>query len=618
MAGALQVRVLDRQREVYAGDFTGAVELGRQSDSREGLYTDRPLPGGGWRVIIAPLDEDTISRQHAHLDPLAEGRVRLTNRSGKVPIGLSDGSELAARASCELDLPASLRLGRRVVEVRPLDRVEPPVRSLDSDVAPPSQQSQAGSGFPTLAAIGNLDVEHLLRLLQAAMAVLHSAATSTDFFQKAAQGVVDIVGCDCGRVLLLEDGQWKIAAVYAPPSGTLAPGEAPPAPPGNSSWRASRQLLQRVLRDKRTFWISPEHADPQTSDSLRGVEVVVASPILDRGGEVIGVLYGDCRCDPLGTGRARITELEARLVELLASGVATGLARMEQEKAAVEAEVRFGQFFTPALARQLTLQADLLDGRESEVSLLFADIRSFSRLSGRLGAAETVRLIGDVMAALSDCVLAHRGVLVDYIGDELIAMWGAPETQPDHARLACRAALDMLGVLPRLNEAWQGKLQEPLDLGIGVNTGPAWVGNVGTRHKFKYGPLGHTVNVASRVQGATKYLRARLLITAETKRQLGEDFATRRLCQVRVVNVADPLHLYELTANPTPEWLELKARYEQALEEFEQGRCKESAGQLGGLLLAGDGPAMVMCWRALHYDVLPAGPFDPVWDLPGK
>src|SRR5262249_42295781 len=152
------------------------------------------------------------------------------------------------------------------------------------------------------------------------------------------------------------------------------------------------------------------------------------------------------------------------------------------------------QFFTKELSEQLALEPDLLEGRDEEVTVLFSDIRDFSRISERLGPARTVEWGGDVMETLSECVLAHRGVLIDYIGDELMAMWGAPVKQEDHARLACRAALDMLGQVETLNQRWQSILGGPLRLGTGINTGVARVGNTGTRRKFKYGPLGNTVN----------------------------------------------------------------------------------------------------------------------------
>jgi adenylate cyclase len=618
MAGTLHLQVMDRHNEVYSGELSGSIELGRQNDGREELYRERLIDRGRWRLVIAPLDEDTISRQHALVELQESGKVRLTNRSSKVPIRLSDGTELGPNgASCVLDLPAMLAIGRRTVQLQTRGGgAGPRLRALVSSVLPPGQATVPGhlsmvaSRFPTITDSDGID--SLLRCVQTTMDVLHSAATSTDFFQKAAQAVVDMTICESARVLLWEQEKWTTAVVCTAP-GTHA----------DQNWKPSQLVLRDVLQQKRTFWFSPDRTENEMSESLMGVEVVVAAPILNRDGGVLGVIYGECRARTLAGRRiVRETfgELDARLVELLASGVATGLARMEHEKAALEAEVRFGQFFTKDLARELAVQKDLLTGQEREVSLLFADIRNFTNHSHVLGPAETVRLIGDVMGALSECVLATQGVLVDYIGDELMAMWGAPKQQPDHARLACRAALGMLSRLPDLNRAWEGKLGRRLDLGIGVNTGPAWVGNMGSIHKFKYGPLGETVNLASRVQGATKYLRCRLLITEDTRRKLDETFTTRRICKVRVVNVKEAVTLHELIPTDTTTGAELKARYEQALTEFEAQHWREAARRLGNLLALypEDGPALLLAWRALQNEVDQVENHDPVWELPGK
>jgi adenylate cyclase len=349
------------------------------------------------------------------------------------------------------------------------------------------------------------------------------------------------------------------------------------------------------------------------------VKAVIAAPILDRRGEVIGVLYGDRRREGMGIA-SPVTKVDAMLVELIATGVAAGLARLQQEKAALTARIQFEQFFTAELARQLEAQPDLLEGREAEVTILFCDIRSFSRFSERLGPARTVAWISDVMAVLSDCVLAHRGVVVDYIGDELMAMWGAPEKQADHARLACTAALVMQEQLPKLNERWQSFLGEPMDLGIGINSGVARVGNTGSPRKFKYGPLGNTVNLASRVQGATKYLRSRLLITGSVHAQLTTEFDARELCTARVVNIAEPVDLYELVGRATPTWLELKMGYEEALKRFENKEFRQAARILGRLCMEypNDGPSLFLLSRAVNCMVEDPADFDPVWVLAGK
>jgi adenylate cyclase len=610
MPGSFKVRVFEGAQDIFQRELSEAIELGRQSDSLEDLYSCRQVTGGRWRGVIARLDEDTLSRHHALLEPLDDDHVRVTNVSAKVPIRLPDGSDLAAGRSRDLEMPAELHVGGRRVRLESAGPRGSILCSLPTPLQIPGQGVLGGTRFPSaLSVAADVNMEELVRWLQTTVNLLQSAANSSDFFQKAADAVVEMVGLHSGRVLLRENGHWKSVAERRDPS-LRSQSLSPP----------SMHVLQCVVQDKRTFWQSQDLSALPITESLVGVEVVVAAPILDASGQVIGALYGDCRCDSRSPGRQLITKVEAMLVELLAGGVAAGLARIEQEKKVMEAEIRFSQYFTKELSRQLALQPDLLAGRNSEVTLLFCDIRGFSRICERLGPAKTVAWIGDVMGELSDCVLAHRGVLVDYIGDELLAMWGAPEEQADHATLACRAALDMFARLPALNERWEKELAEPMVLGVGVNSGLVHVGNMGSRHKFKYGPLGHHVNLASRVQGATKYLRVRLLVTEFTRVGLGPEFHTRRLCQVRVVNIEGPVNLYELAAHGTDAWLEIKARYEEALDAYERGRFRPAARMLGNLLAQhpDDAPSLLLLSRAVNAMVDDPSKFSPVWDLPGK
>ncbi len=126
--------------------------------------------------------------------------------------------------------------------------------------------------------------------------------------------------------------------------------------------------------------------------------------------------------------------------------------------------------------------------RDAAVTLLFCDIRRFSSFSEVLGPQGTFELINDVMEVISECVIEHGGVLVDYIGDELMAMWGAPAACDDQAMLACRAGVDAVRRLPELNQRWRSRLGGDLDFGVGINSGTARVGNAASPRKFKYGP----------------------------------------------------------------------------------------------------------------------------------
>jgi adenylate cyclase len=278
------------------------------------------------------------------------------------------------------------------------------------------------------------------------------------------------------------------------------------------------------------------------------------------------------------------------------------------------------QFFPPEVARQFLDRPEVLEeGTQTAISVLFCDIRGYSRISRRLGPANTIEWVSSVMEELTDCILRNNGVLVDFIGDELMAMWGAPANQPDHADLACRTALEMFACLPGLNQRWKQKLGETMSFGIGINSGIAWVGNSGTRRKFKYGPSGDTVNVGSRVQGTTKYLKAPLVVSRSTHDQLRGPFESRRLGSVEVVNIAEPVELYEIVRPDTPHWPELKRRYEEALGLYESEKLPEAAQLLGSLIAShgATGPPLALMARTIEGLLVPEK-WSKVLKLPGK
>jgi adenylate cyclase len=610
MTAAFQLRVIDEEkRTVFIGEYSKLVEVGRQDRGEPGPFNQR-FEHDRWRLVVAPLTEDTISRHHLSLEPLTDATFRVRNRSKTLPVRLATGEELKPGESRDLPFPSHVILGKKLLRVVATEPISNHLNELPEATLPPGAFDNLATrmGAMNLPELKGYDPAGMIRWLRAAMDVLQAAATSSDFFDKAAQAAAEMVGLDSVSVWLLKGDEWVLEAQQITPK--LA--GIPRAP-------ASRRVLNKVRQRAKTLWDKPE-ANASATSSLESVAAVVAAPILNRLGEVIGALYGDRSfLGQAGRLRGEITEVQAMLIELLAGGIAAGLERLRQEQAAVAARVQFEQFFTHDLARQLEKQPDLLKGRESEVTLLFCDIRGFSRISETLGPAKTVEWINDVMGVLSDSVLAHQGVLVDYIGDELMAMWGAPTEQADHATLACRAALDMLERLPQLAERWSPALGERFDLGIGINTGTARVGNTGTIRKFKYGPLGTTVNLASRVQGATKHFKARVIITGATQSLIDDGFATRRLGKVRVINIHDPVELYELVGCHFPDWTEVKGGYEKALDHFEAGHFRPAAGLLANIQLnhPSDGPSLILLSRVINA-LCESEPFDPVWTLASK
>jgi adenylate cyclase len=229
------------------------------------------------------------------------------------------------------------------------------------------------------------------------------------------------------------------------------------------------------------------------------------------------------------------------------------------------------------------------------------------------------------MERLTERIVEHGGAIVDYAGDGILAMWNAPLKQADHAARACRAALAMLGELPELNARWSGEAAGSLVLGIGINTGEALVGNTGSQRKFKYGPHGHTVNVASRIQDATKRFKLPSLITEPTRACLPADFLTRRIGRVVLPGVAQPVVAYELFGrDQSPEWVHLRDTYEAALALFEAGQWARACHALTPLLDA-DGERAIYDWPTLKlmrraWDCLesPPDPFDPIIEVSSK
>jgi adenylate cyclase len=278
-------------------------------------------------------------------------------------------------------------------------------------------------------------------------------------------------------------------------------------------------------------------------------------------------------------------------------------------------EQELARYFTPRLARQLLRQPELLaTGRSIEVSALFCDMVGFSRVSERLGPEQTIEWLSAVLAAMSDCVMAEDGVLVDYTGDQIMALWGAPHHQPDHADRACRCAAAMLQKLPALNARWHSIVGQDTAVSIGINTGAAFVGSIGTPQKFKFGALGNTVNLASRVQGVTRHMGTPVLLTEHTLARLQTPPAARRLGSVRVNNIEAPVSLYELFPAPDESTARLITGYETALAHCESGTLDAASAELCSLLedFPADGPSLLLMSRTI------GGDFEKVWTVPGK
>jgi adenylate cyclase len=598
----IRIYVANKVERVTFEHGSGPLELGRGPG--------RELP----RRMIQDL---LVSKDQLRIEALPGDRLRLESLSQKVAVILANGQKIKPGEFKELDLPVRFTVGETLIEVSPIIAAPPvdplALRTIERPVTVSSTSETMA--LPSLHLDKATSNEQFARWLETVVAVQRSAASSSEFYEETARAVVELIGLDCGFVLLGEgDGEregaaWDVVARH-PPQATL-------------ETMVSRAVLERVRHEQRTYYQVLTGGTLTATVSMQGLGAVVAAPIFaDPGDRVVGVVYGARRLRG-GESEVAIRPLEAQLVQVLATAAGAGLARLSSEKQAARRLVQLEQFFSPNLVQELVRDTTLLEGRKREVTVLFVDIRGFSRIAERLDPGEACQLVGDLMEQVTSRVHDHRGVVVDYYGDGLLALWNAPVEQPDHALLACRAALAILAELPGLNARWGKRIGGTLGLGIGLNTGSALVGNTGSRTKLKYGPLGHTVNLASRVEGATRQLGVPILITEWTYKRLAGALAARRICKVRVAGIAGAVDLYELYP-PEAEgpWRVLGKTYEEGLAHFEAGRWDEAYQVLNTLLVGPEGrrdlPTLSLLGRTIECLKSQPQNFDPVLELSSK
>lgn len=615
----LRVSVFEDDRELWSGDVLPPLEVGRQQDSDPSAM-EVQNQGSSRRLVMAPVSARGIPRQAIRIESLTRAQMRIINVHTRLTFGIGDeGSPLPPGEQYLTDQCVRITLPeRRVIQV-----------SIIDDFLSMSESSAGGanSNFRTISFgpnefdfespaklrkvldgdQGELRGRAAVDLVRSALEVVRQAAGSDGFFDAACNAAADMIDLDRVMVLLHENGSWNPRAVR------FADGETN-LDAGNLKY--SEGLIARVLQTGQTVIYDPNNYMFNAGSSLMLLERAVASPITDETGKAIGVLYGDRELGGV-TGGIVIGELEAALLEVLAGAVSSGLARQREE----QRRASLTQFFSPRIAEQLENNQDLLSGQDAEVSVLFCDIRGFSGVAERVGPQRTIQWINDVLTELSLCVMRHDGVLVDYVGDELMAMWGAPGEQLDHAERACLAACEMLSQTEPLRKRWSEVTPDGFGFGIGINTGVARVGNTGSRIKFKYGPLGNVVNVASRVQGVTKQAGVRALITASTASAIsGQRFDLRRIATVSVVGIKEPIALHQLAYQEAPTWRVMRDKYESALALYESRDYGGAARQLATLVheFPEDQPNLILLGRVVEALTDKTKPADPVWHLRSK
>ena len=289
-----------------------------------------------------------------------------------------------------------------------------------------------------------------------------------------------------------------------------------------------------------------------------------------------------------------------------------------EERAKRTIRKSFSQVVPPAVIALIEKdpQKYLRPGGESkELTVLFSDIRGFTTISEGLTPDELVLLLNEYLSAMTDTLFSTYGTLDKYIGDAIMAFWGAPVPLADHAFRACSCAIRMVSDLAKLNAKWESEGRRPIAIGIGLNTGEVNFCRMGSAKRLAWTVMGDNVNLASRLEGITKEYQTQIVISENTYKQVEGQFVCRELDKIKVKGKHEPVKIYELldVIAEKPKYDALLAEFDHAMAAYRSQDWREAAARFGQMLgvYPDDGPTRLFLQRSLEF--LESAP-EPDWD----
>jgi adenylate cyclase len=510
--------------------------------------------GRGVQCEISIVDP-TMSRRHAELVPDSDGLLirdlgssngtfingtRVTEQRAVAGDSVAFGKltfKLVALAP-PAPTPVDNNLSTDALSVRPGATIvrQLPVRGRTSELAAAIDRGLTPSSVEAQSPNAAEKVQQKLAKLLEVSTGLSKALTVDSLLDKIARYTFDVLGVDRTAILLLDDRGALVPKISRDKRG----GDAP---------RAVPQSIARTAMEEKVAVLSDDAGEDLRfggqSIMMQQVRSAMCAPLLGSNEGLLGVLYVDSSSL---TKRFADDDLEFLIAF---AGIAAAAIENSQfsERIRREAVVRsnFERFFTPHLAARIANAPDAvkLGGDKRLVTVLFSDIRGFTALAETMNPDDMARLLTEYFTEMVDCVFEHGGTLDKFIGDSVMAQWGAPLGEPDDPDRALAAALAMMAALDRLNAKWRDEGRPEMQMGIGINMGEAFAGNIGSERRLEYTVIGDTVNTASRLCGAAA--PGEILVSETLKSALRSAPRMEQTAPLELKNKSQPVTVFRIS-----------------------------------------------------------------------
>jgi adenylate cyclase len=511
----------------------------------EGLKRQWTLSEGGQLTIGRAYDNDIriddlrVSRHHAVLRSVARGQAAIRNVSSGNLL-LVNGQNLSNEAS-----ERPLQNGDEIKIIPAIFKLsweeQGVVGYTDEPLSASTTVTPATSGFTSLlisTSFSTSKQKELEELRRKAEMLAHlcdmSAALATVFDPKsildyATDIVMRMIGADCCAALLIEQGEDP-----QPISIRFRDVNFKPRQPYPISRTAVRTVLEKRVMLSSQDVAMDSHLPVSRATLTQGISTLACAPLAGREG-VYGALYVDRRGVP-----DPFTELDTQLLAAVAAQAATAVeAARAHERVQREmlAHAAFARFMPEHIIKELVDCPEKfhLGGTNRRISVLFCDVRGFTRLAHKAPPETIVDLLNILFTEMAAEIFAHQGTLNKYLGDGLMALFGAPVEDEAGAVNAVSAAIGMQRRIKQVNEQLTARGLPKVMLGIGINTGEATVGCIGAEQRSEYTAIGDTVNIASRIEGIAH--PGQILVTQETAKEIGDKFSLSEPWAVEVKHI---------------------------------------------------------------------------------